>query len=177
MTQSGWKPRTLTELTKNKSDEVVRIFADGIYDLFHPGHVEQFRQIKYAFPNVYLIVGVCSDADTLKGKGCLPVLNEEERFKMVKQCRYVDEAHLAVPYYPQMDYVNNLKADLIAHDAIPYGTPTSDDCYAIFKACDRFLETQRTPAISTTMLLDRILNNLQNYQDRQNRLQAKAAVL
>uniref|UniRef100_A0AC34G2Y1 Choline-phosphate cytidylyltransferase n=1 Tax=Panagrolaimus sp. ES5 TaxID=591445 RepID=A0AC34G2Y1_9BILA len=162
-----WKPRTLTELYANKSKEIVKVYADGVYDLFHPGHVEQFKQVKAAFSNVYLIIGVCSDADTLKYKGCLPVMNEGERLKMIDQCRYVDEAYVAPPFFPTLNFVNHLKADLVAHDSLPYNSPTTNDCYAVFKACDRFLETQRTPAISTTSLLNRIIDDLERFKNRQ----------
>ncbi|KDN42207.1 cytidylyltransferase, partial [Tilletiaria anomala UBC 951] len=143
----------------------VRIYADGVYDLFHYAHALQLRQAKLAFPHVHLIVGVCSSANCAQHKN-EPMLTSAERYEAVRNCRWVDEVLEDAPWVIDQALIDKLKVDYVAHDEDPYagsaaaggGGGASKDIYAFVKEQGKFLPTRRTPGVSTSDLLARIVD-------------------
>ena len=44
------------------SSIITKVYVDGIYDLYHRGHVESFIKAKNIRENVYLIVGLITNS-------------------------------------------------------------------------------------------------------------------
>ncbi|XP_053469499.1 choline-phosphate cytidylyltransferase A-like [Ictalurus furcatus] len=85
-------------------DSSVRVYTDGIFDLFHLGHAEDLMQAKVLFPNTHLIVGVCSDDLAHKLRG-FTLMNEEERYDIVTHCCYMDKVVRNAPWTLTQDFL------------------------------------------------------------------------
>ncbi|KAI8902698.1 hypothetical protein BC833DRAFT_227469 [Globomyces pollinis-pini] len=148
------------------SDKPIRLYCDGVYDLFHIGHMKALEQAKKAFPNVYLMVGgLCNDQLVHAKKGPT-VLTDKERYESVRHCKWVDEVIEDAPWVVTMDFINKHQIDYVAHDDIPYADDGATDVYAMVKSAGKFHATQRTEGISTSDLIGRVVKNYELYLER-----------
>uniref|UniRef100_A0A8C9U2R8 choline-phosphate cytidylyltransferase n=1 Tax=Scleropages formosus TaxID=113540 RepID=A0A8C9U2R8_SCLFO len=133
------------------ADRPVRVYADGIFDLFHSGHARALMQAKGLFPNTHLIVGVCNDELTHNFKG-FTVMNEDERYDAVSHCRYVDEVVRNAPWTLTPDFLTKHRVGQRAKcPLLPAGM---------------FVPTQRTEGISTSDIITRIVRDYDVYVRR-----------
>lgn len=145
-------------------DRPVRVYADGIYDLFHFGHARSLEQAKKSFPNTYLLVGVCGDEVTHKFKG-KTVMTEAERYESLRHCKWVDEVIPDAPWVITQEFLDKHNIDYVAHDSLPYADASGagNDVYEFVKAVGKFKETKRTEGISTSDIIMRIVKDYNQY--------------
>lgn len=132
----------------------IRVWVDGCFDMVHFGHANALRQAKKL--GTKLIVGVHSDEEIAKHKGP-PVFTSEERYKIVRGIKWVDEVVEDAPYVTMIETLDDHKADFCAHGDDITMTADGTDTYQIVKDGGRYKEFKRTAGVSTTDLVGRML--------------------
>jgi ethanolamine-phosphate cytidylyltransferase len=131
-----------------------RVWVDGCFDMMHFGHANALRQAKMM--GDCLIVGVHNDEEILKHKGP-SVMNEEERYRAVAACKWVDEVVRDAPYYTTIKTLDEYGCGFCVHGDDITTMADGVDCYQEVKLHGRYKEFQRTVGISTTRLVGRML--------------------
>ena len=85
-------------------------YTDGVYDMFHIGHLNMIREAKKKCD--YLIVGVHSDEIVQEYKNRKTIINENDRRDIVAAIKYVDKAVINQTR-DKIELWKNLKFDIV----------------------------------------------------------------
>lgn len=124
------------------------VITFGTFDVFHVGHLRVIERA--AALGDRLVVGVSADALNLRKKGREPVFGESERMAIVGALKMVDEVFLEESLELKRDYIEKFSADVLV---------MGDDWAGKFDEFEEICDVvylSRTPAISTTALIEKI---------------------
>ncbi|XP_076458766.1 ethanolamine-phosphate cytidylyltransferase-like isoform X1 [Babylonia areolata] len=141
-------------MSPEKKNKQVRVWMDGCFDMVHFGHANALRQGKQF--GDHLSVGVHSDEEIAKHKGP-PVYNEQERYKMVRAIKWVDQVVENAPYVTTLETLDEYNCDFCVHGDDITTTADGQDTYHLVKSAGRYKECKRTEGVSTTDLVGRML--------------------
>jgi glycerol-3-phosphate cytidylyltransferase len=124
------------------------VITFGTFDVFHVGHLRVIQRA--AALGDRLVVGVSADALNLRKKDRLPVFTEDERMEIVAALKPVDEVFLEESLEQKREYILTYDAQVLV---------MGDDWKGRFDEFNDVCRVEylaRTPAISTTALIEKI---------------------
>lgn len=135
------------------------IYCDGIFDLFHSGHVKHFQKIKSLYENVYLIVGIIGDK-AATGYKRQPIYNQEMRQILIESCKYVDQVLIDPPLIVTEKFIKEYKIDYVVHGfANKSDLEKQKDFFEVPLKLDKMLTVEYNHGISTTDIINKIKEN------------------
>ncbi len=138
------------------------VYVDGVFDLFHRGHLESIIKAKNAFndpTNTYLIVGVVSDEGCASYKR-YPIINESDRLEIIKHIVGVDKVIFPCPLFLSVDFVKSNNIDLVVHGfANDADREKQKEFFAEIQNNGYFQEIEYYSKTSTTDLINKIKLN------------------
>ena len=128
---------------KNKT-----VVTFGTFDIFHVGHLRLLEKARAM--GTHLIVGVSTDKLNFDKKGRNPVYSEDERKEIIFSLKCVDSVFDEESLEQKGEYLERYNADILV---------MGDDWEGKFDVFSEICEVvyfQRTPAISTTEVIEKI---------------------
>ena len=142
----------MTEMPSVHKQDVVTGYIEGVFDLFHKGHVRILKKAKNKFDKVYAAVTPDHIVSTYKN---LPIIPFGDRVEMLESCKYVDKVIPACPNSVYtIDWMENNNIDYMVHGKTDeeflrrwYDEPMKEE---------RLLLLDETPDYHTTDLIKKI---------------------
>lgn len=132
-----------------------RVYSDGIWDLFHRGHLEYIKSLRNY--GRFVVIGVMGDEDTINYKRA-PIFNQEDRTEIIRACRYVDEVICPAPLVLTEEFIRDHQIDLVVHAfADKEDEDKQEEFFKVPKQMGIFKSIPRSPIqMSTTSLIAEI---------------------
>lgn len=124
------------------------VITFGTFDLFHIGHLNILERAKQL--GTRLVVGVSSDALNFQKKNRHPHTNQTNRMRVLGALSCVDDVFLEESLELKADYIGEHGATLLVMGDDWEGKFDDMPCRVVY--------LPRTPSISTTELIERIVN-------------------
>ena len=136
-----------------------RIYIDGIFDLFHRGHLESLKQAKNIDKDIYLIVGIIDD-ETASGYKRKPIINQFDRAEIIKNIKIVDEIIESAPLVITREFIEENNIHLVVHGfANDNDWEKQKDFFKYLIENNKFKKINYYDKISTTDIINNIKRN------------------
>jgi cytidyltransferase-like protein len=136
------------------------IYIDGVFDLFHRGHLESLKKAKNYYGNpddTHLIVGVVSDIDCESYKR-KPIISEDDRVEIVKSINIVNSIVFPCPLILTIDFIKMHNIDIVVHGFSNNNDKQNQELF-FCEIKDYFKEIEYYDKTSTTAIINKIKNS------------------
>lgn len=129
------------------------IYCDGIFDLFHHGHLQHIAKIHTLFNEpIQLLVGVISDDVATKYKR-KPRWDEDVRTFVLNTCIHVSEAFVTDTLVMDEAFLEKHNIDYVVHAFTEEDKKTQSEFFEVPIALGKFIEIDYNMGISTSQII------------------------
>ena len=155
------------------SNKIYNVYIDGVFDLFHRGHLEAINKARTVRDNVYLMVGVISDSDAISYKR-KPIFHEDDRYTIINSIKGIDKVIFPAPLIVNQDFVKKHNIDIVLHGFSNINDFNKQqefykDISNIFEIIPYFPYTSTSSYIEQIYSLNDNLNNNSNNNSNNNK--------